>query len=72
MDIRIMKKETAYYKTRNAGIRNNRTQNTGGTAENQNRMWNPGAVVEQRSPPENKLNTPEYQRNINLTPAKHP
>ena len=33
----------AYYKTRNTGTRNNRTQNTGGTAEH------PGIVAEQRN-----------------------
>ena len=51
--------ERAYYKTRNAGTRNNRTRNTGGTAEHHR------TVGEQR-------NTPEHQWDNNVTPAEHP
>ena len=48
---------SAYYKTRNAGKRNNRTQNTCGTAEH------PRTVAEQR-------NNSGTLRNTNGTPAQ--
>ena len=48
----------AYYKTSNTGTRNNGIWNNNGTAEH------PGIVAEQR-------NTPEHQRNANVTPAEH-
>ena len=56
---------TAYYQTRNAGTRNNRTWNTDRTAEH------PGTVGKQRKTPENQRNTPEYQRNMSGTPRNN-
>ena len=56
----------AYYKTRNAGTRNNKTWNTSGTAEH------PGTVAEQWNTPEHQWNTLEYQQNNSITPAEHP
>ena len=50
----------AYYKTRNAGKRNNGAPNTGGTAEHHRTM------AEQRNTTQNTIGTPQ---NTNVTPA---
>ena len=43
-----------------------------GTPRKSKKVEHPGTVVKQRSTPEHKQNTPEYQRKINWMPAKTP